>query len=350
MKSLIKVLSILKFLIFFASLNLFSQQPQIKEKKPVYFRLSPPLGELIKKGQANIKVPKAPKEVKNEFIIKPKNNGKPGPDPLSHRNKNSQAGENLIEIVNFDGVNNIDNVVPPDPQGDVSPDYYMQCVNLHTAIYDKNGNIIKGPFPTSDFWIGSGFYDRNDGDAVILWDEQAQRWLVTQMYAPTTGNQSKYLLLAISQTADPTGSYYQYAYAFNDVPDYPKWSVWPDAYYVGFNGFDNQGNYTGAYVAAFERDKMLVGDPAATAQTRGPDSNLWSVFPADADVFPPLGTDAPFITDQVDYTTGNNKVNIYNFHVDWTDVNNSSFTATPDITVADYSLFSSDTSQVPQKN
>ena len=237
--------------------------------------------------------------------------------------------------------------LPPDTQGDVSPNHYLQCVNNHTVIKDRNGNDVVAPFPTSNFWQGTQFADRNDGDAIILWDENAQRWFITQFYVPQNGA-DQYLLIAVSQTSDPTGAYYQYGFNYgSNMPDYPKWAVWPDAYYMGANSFDQNNQFVGATVSAFERDKMLQGNPNARVVTFGPNPNLFGVFPADADAFPAVGTPCPFILDDVGSTNGNNEVYFYNFHVDWANTANSSFTQGVTLNVANYNLFNSNT-QVPQ--
>ncbi len=41
-------------------------------------------------------------------------------------------------IVNFAGVSNVSGVLPPDTQGDVGPNHYVQWVNLAYSIYDKS--------------------------------------------------------------------------------------------------------------------------------------------------------------------------------------------------------------------
>jgi len=345
---------ILLLILVIISTYAFSQQEDVRTpqvSRAAFFRLSPPLNEMIRNERY---IPKE-EENRNEIEFEPQFNGFPGPDPLSNYQKNwtmrrrqTQTRAPLNSLVNFEGVNNLDHVAPPDTSGDVSPTHYMQCVNGHTAIYDRDGNVVVNPFETSTFWQGTPYDDRNDGDAVILWDEDAQRWLVTQFYLPDNGDQ--YLLIAVSKTDDPTGQYYQYAFAYQYMPDYPKWSVWPNAYYMGANAFDQTNNYRykGAYVSAFERDKILIGDANARFVTFGADQNLWSIFPADADVFPAQGTDCPFITDEVAATAGNNEVYIYNFHVDWNNTNNSTFQHEVTLNVADYGLFNGDT-QAPQQ-
>jgi len=338
----------LLLLLIFTFSNAFSQK--LFTKKADFFRISPPL---IRMANAGPRQPSAnpfigiEKNTENEWHPQLVNNGLHRSDPLSavQQNYKSVQAESIQKIIDFDGLTNLDGVAPPDTQGDVNANYYMQCVNNHTIIKDRNGNTVVAAFPTSNFWQGTQFDDRNDGDAVILWDENAQRWLVTQFYIPSSGDQ--YLLIAVSKTADPTGQYYQYGFNYqSNMPDYPKWAIWPDAYYMGANAFES-GSFKGSVVTAFERDKILQGDPNARLVSFGPDSNLWSVFPADADAFPAVGTPCPFIADEVNSTSGNNEVYIYNFHVDWNNVNNSTFSRVSDLTVASYGLFSSNT-EVPQ--
>ncbi len=333
--------------------NLSSLKPIVK--KAEFFRLSPPLKEMIKNAKREHRTyehneNEREKNEQNEWHPPIINNGLNAPDPLGpiQRSLGNVKVEDINKITDFDGVDNQNNVAPPDTQGDVSPTHYMQCVNMHTIITDRDGNVVQAAFPTSDFWDGTQYDDRNDGDAVILWDEDAQRWIVTQFYIPM-GGADNYLLIAISQTDDPTGQYYQYAFNYGtNMPDYPKWAVWSDAYYMGANGFDQNEQYVGTYVSAFERDKMLQGDANAQFVTFGPNQNLWSLFPADADAFPAAGTPCPFVTDQITLTNGNNRLYIYNFHVDWDDVNNASFTRTRTLTVSNYNLFNNDNAQVPQ--
>ena len=58
-------------------------------------------------------------------------------------------------IQNFEGLSDADNenvvgirFVPPDPNGDVGPNHYVQMINNVSAVYDKAGNMMLGPFPT----------------------------------------------------------------------------------------------------------------------------------------------------------------------------------------------------------
>ncbi|MER3515087.1 MAG: hypothetical protein C4310_12475, partial [Chloroflexota bacterium] len=75
-----------------------------------------------------------------------------------------------------------------------------------------------------------------------------------------------YQCIAISQTNNPTGSWYRYQFLISNTKlnDYPKFGVWPDAYYMAINQFTAPlFNWGGQGAVAFERAKMLVGDPTA---------------------------------------------------------------------------------------
>ncbi|HAB53869.1 MAG TPA: hypothetical protein DCE80_17110 [Ignavibacteriales bacterium] len=205
------------------------------------------------------------------------------------------AGTNLITstpILNFDGVDNRNGVLPPDTQGDVGPNHYVQMVNLSFQIWDKNGSVLLGPANNSVLWNGFGdpWDGRNDGDPIVLYDELADRWLFSQFALPNYPNGPFYILIAITETGDPTGSWYRYGYSFNDMPDYPKFAVWPDGYYMTINQFASGGlTWAGAGIVVFERDLMLAGNPNASMifWDFSSSDDPWSFLPSDFDGPPP---------------------------------------------------------------
>ncbi|QQS37023.1 MAG: T9SS type A sorting domain-containing protein [Ignavibacteriales bacterium] len=199
-------------------------------------------------------------------------------------------------ILNFDGINNLQGVYPPDTNGDVGPNHYVQSVNSSFAIWNKSGSLLFGPADLSVLWadIPGPWAGRNDGDPVILYDQLADRWLISQFSLPTFPNGPFYELIAISTTGDPTGSYYRYIYSFANMPDYPKFGVWPDGYYMSVNYFaSGSTTYAGAGASIFERDSMLVGRPARLINfTFGSSGLEYSILPGDADgnILPPAGS------------------------------------------------------------
>ncbi len=232
-------------------------------------------------------------------------------------------------ILNFDGIDNVDGVYPPDTDGDVSLDHYFQMINLSFAIWDKEGNLLYGPVANSTLWSGfiGPWTGTNDGDPIVLYDEEADRWLASQ-FAINTGDGTYWELVAISETSDPLGSWYQYAFQYPTFNDYPKFGIWHDAYYASFNMFGN--DYVRAAVSAYERDKMLVGDSTARMVLFDlpPGSDPFSLLPADFDGPEPDPSEPNYFIyfndDQWGYPQ--DQLRIYEFDVDWTNPANSTFT------------------------
>jgi hypothetical protein len=310
------------------TVSLFAQQMTVSKAK--YFRKSQPLRdmEIILPGKTDrswkdsIVRNLSFDEVKDiPFQLTPA-----AQDPVRQDfNGNLLSGG---PMVNIDGVGNVDGVFPPDTDGDVGPNHYFQMINLSFAIYDKQGNKLYGPVKNSTLWAGFAgpWAGTNDGDPIVLYDEVADRWFASQ-FAVNTSNGTYWELIAISQTPDPLGAWYQYAFEFPAFNDYPKVGVWGDAYYASFNMF---GSYLRVAAAAFERTEMLAGNPAARMvlydlpQNAGP----WSMLPADVDgQSPPAGAPNYFAYFTDNGTGGGqDEMHFWEFHVDWANVNNSSFT------------------------
>lgn len=242
-------------------------------------------------------------------------------------------------LTSFDGIGNVNGMHPPDTQGDIGYDpatgtkYYVQWVNLSFAIWDVTGTPtqVYGPVNGNTLWQGFGGVceTTNHGDPITLFDTLANRWMMSQFSI----NGPYYQCIAISQTADPTGKWYRYAFLVspNKMNDYPHFGVWPDGYYMTVNQFLNGASWSGAGVFVFERDKMLVGDPTASFQyfdLYNVNSNYGGMLPSDLDGanLPPAG--APNYFMEVDDSTWigpNDAMRIWEFHVDWTNPANTTF-------------------------
>jgi hypothetical protein len=246
--------------------------------------------------------------------------------------------------VNFEGLNNINGVYPPDTTGDVGPNHYVQWVNLSFAIFDKTGVLLGGPFNGNTLWTGFGgsCETTNAGDPIVLYDHLADRWFMSQF---TFDNHQ---CIAVSQSGDPLGTWYLYDYLAdadqNLFNDYPKFGVWPDGYYFSANMFGNGS----AMAGVFERDAMLVGDPAQFIWIYTPDTAAqpsYSLLPADLDglALPPDGDPNPFVQ-MVDDAWGydppfdTDAIIIQEFAVDWDTPGNSTFTVAQVIDLADIGL------------
>jgi uncharacterized repeat protein (TIGR01451 family) len=189
-----------------------------------------------------------------------------------------------------------------DASGAAGPNHYMQTVNFSAAIYDKSGNLLLGPFPTAQFWNGFAGGPCGGGwtDVIVLYDHEAQRWFVSRFAAQNSNPPPNwYQCFAISQTPDPTGAYYRYAFLIdaNEFNDYPKFGIFPDAYYMTADRnkiFPGLGNF----VAAFERSKMLLGQPANNVVFKiDNNGHRAGMLPADWDghTAPPGGSPGYFV-------------------------------------------------------
>jgi hypothetical protein len=237
-------------------------------------------------------------------------------------------------IQNWAGINNLSGVLPPDTQGDVGPSHYIQWVNLYFRIWNKTGTSLYGPALGNTIWTGFGgkCATYNDGDPVTLYDHLADRWVMMQFAVSGSSGTSDLICIAVSQTADPTGSWHRYSYTWPNtyMPDYPKIGLWPDGYYLTVNQFSQQGLWRGGGVAAFERSAMLTGGTAQVTYY-----NLYSynsayggMLPADWEgtTQPPSGAPCPFMEwDDSTWISPSDALRIWNFHVDWTTPANSYF-------------------------
>ncbi len=208
----------------------------------------------------------------------------------------------------------------------------MQWINLSIGVWDKDGNLLLGPIPGNSLWSGFGgaCETHNDGDPIAQYDHLADRWMLSQfaLFAPDGHHQC----IAISQTGDPTGAWFRYDFLISDtkINDYPHFGVWPDAYYMSINQFDeNTFAWAGQGVVAFERDQMLLGQPARMVyfDLFDVDPLFGGQQPSDLDGFPPP-TGAPNVFVEADddaFGFATDRLSMWDFHVDWSNPANSTF-------------------------
>ena len=285
-------------------------------------------------------VPRPNREIHNEVMPK-KGSGASRPTSDAAVQRRFGLSQPLPQI-QFEGASDQDNgavtgnlIVPPDTEGDVGPNHYIQYINNVAVIYDKSGNIVLGPFKGNAFWAGLGgpCEFQNDGDPLVRYDRMADRWVFSQFALPNFPDGPFYQCFAVSTTSDPTGDYYQYEFKTSDTffTDYGKLGIWPDAYYMTFNMFGPSDAFLGgAY--AFDRAAMLVGDTAGmiafdTGQEGG-------ALPSDLDgpTPPPAGAPNYFMT----FDVGPARLLQWQFHADWTTPENSTFTGPVEIPAADF--------------
>jgi len=236
-------------------------------------------------------------------------------------------------VLNFEGVSNVNNVYPGDPNGDVSPDHYVQSVNSSFAVWDKNGDLVYGPVDYQTIWDGLPGPWTNYWwcDPVFKYDRMAERWIVCSM-AFNFSMTVFYTMVAISDSPDPLGSYNCYGYQFDNLNDYPKLSIWPDGYYITYNIWDYTTEaFLHSLVTVIERDAILAGEPnAAVIEFEIPDSESELFYPLPADFYGnDVTDDLPCYITNVNNHDPNNPWNlsldVYALAADWDTPVNSTF-------------------------
>jgi len=165
-------------------------------------------------------------------------------DPLIQTEGTFRAPQDLLQ--NFPGIDISEGQAnPPDPSGAVGPNHYVHAVNLVVKIFDKEGNVLAGPTSLGDF-LGSG---NNNGDPIVMYDHLVDRWFVSQFRVSDNA-----LIVGVSTSPDPTDTFNVYAFPLSSFPDYPHYSVWPNAYFLTAN---KGGNTT----FALDRAALIAGDP-----------------------------------------------------------------------------------------
>lgn len=266
--------------------------------------------------------------------VVPRQVGAPGVDTVVDSGILPTVG--TTQLLNFDG-QGADGVAPPDTEGSVGGNQYVQWVNLDYNVYDKTtGALLLGPVAGNAFWSGFGgvCQGNNDGDPIVLFDKAAGRWFVAQnvFVSPYT------TCIAVSTTNDATGTYSRYAFPIkpsNEFPDYPKWGVWPDAYFGSYRDFTNGATFAGGVACALDRNAILAGS-TATEQCFPAGTNYDVLLPSDLDGLtpPPDGSTNLYVSVGVDTT----HIDSFAFHVDFTTPTNSTFTGPNHINVVPYTL------------
>lgn len=226
------------------------------------------------------------------------------------------------------------NCAPPDTNGAVGRTQYVQMVNEAYQVFNKaTGASVLGPNSIVSLWSGFGGACQNGGagDPVVLYDQLADRWLISQFASANGGAPITDECVAVSTTSDATGTYNRYGFHLgSNFYDYPHLGVWPDAYYMSMNVFSADGtSYLGPQPFALERTAMLTGAAATFISPVGPlGAAVAPLLPADLDglTLPPNGAPNTFLG-----FPSNNLYTAYHFHVDFATPASSTFTlfATP---------------------
>ncbi len=252
-------------------------------------------------------------------------------DPLTALQGKSLQKATKSPSLTFETTNNA--ATPSDPTGAVGRDFYIASWNVAFRIFNKDGSPATPAASLTTLFPGGV-----DGDPIVLYDAQADRYIVTEYEDDPNG-----FHVAISQTNDPVNDgwhvYSADSFQTGEFPDYTKFSIWSDAYYVTANisGSDD-------LVWALDRDKMLDGRPNAGIQAfplPGINTNNSFYSPQAFNVTDgnlPARGDATIVFMQDDSWFGvdEDHLKLWTINVDWENENNSTISAATEIPTAPF--------------
>jgi hypothetical protein len=283
------------------------------------------------------------------LVAGPEMEASPNPRPVSmHKNGVDTVRQTRASAPNMPGTtlnfNGIPfpgvacNCAPPDTNGEVGASQYVQIVNEGFQVFSKTtGASVFGPVGIATLWNGFGGVCQNNGagDPVVLYDQLANRWLISQFAGVSVPTDE---CIAVSTTSDASGSWNRYGFHLgSNFFDYPHLGVWPDAFYMTVNVFNSSGTaFLGPQPLAFNRAAMLAGSPATFVTTRNaavfnPLNDAMLPGDLDGSTVPPAGAPNPFLMSGTAATW-----KLWRFHVDFGTPANSTFTLGGNLTPAAY--------------
>lgn len=264
-------------------------------------------------------------------------------DPLAAAAR-APEGEATLELLSDHAGMGFSGANPPDTVGDVGPSHFIQGINgvgsgSDVRIYDKNGAALAAAFQLDT--LGTGSCATGAGDPIILYDQAADRWMLSEF--SDSGNR---LCIYVSKTANPiSGGWCHYQVTAPSFPDYPKYGVWSDAYYL-------TANESAPSIYALDRANMLISDPSCGVarppqRFTAPDLGgfvFQALTPADLDGSnpPPPGAPGIFLRHRDDEAHGSppstdpDTLQLWTLDVDWDTPASSVFTGPQDIVVSEF--------------
>ncbi|PYQ49403.1 MAG: hypothetical protein DMF59_13725, partial [Acidobacteria bacterium] len=227
---------------------------------------------------------------------------------------------------------------PPDTNGDVGPNYYIQTINTSIGIFRKSDGVRVAAF-TFNTLMSQGHFGNlcdtdNFGDPVVLYDTFEDRWIITdfafKLSAGSVVNPpGAYQCFAASMSGDPvSGGWNFYSINTNNaLGDYPKFGIWPDGLYMSANMFPYPagGLFLNSRVYAFNKAQMYAGSPTVQVVSFDLPNNDFTLLPSNARLqtgAPPVGTPNFYVSTSQFL----NALTVYKFHVDWDKTSLSTFT------------------------
>lgn len=249
-------------------------------------------------------------------------------DPLVKYQKEVSRHRGKEPLLVFDANPN-SSYTPSDPTGAAGPNHFIGGWNVGFRIFDKQGNPLTPAASLSTLFPGN-----NLGDPIILYDKDVDRFIITEFDQSPNG-----FNVAVSKGPNPvTDGWWVYTTGFQtgSFPDYPKFSIWSDGYYVTANISSTNKTFV------LEREKMLDGLTAKFVALPLPQiatSGFYSpqAFNVTNGDLPPAGNGyIVYLQDDAWSAVSVDHLKIWTINVDWETTSNSTISAPQIINTAPF--------------
>ena len=331
-KALSRILSCFFFLLCFASLSLAADL----RSKPTVIRetkhdVSLPARDLVHMGKPVHESRVLQAEEEEALPASNIHSSSTGSDKVVQQAATLMTSASALApttLLNFDGLASNGYEVS-DSNGAVGAAQFVETTNGQYAVYDKSaGTLLLGPAALTSLWTGFGGLFETGGtpfDPIVLYDKAAGRWFISQFVEDSTLT-SFIECIAVSTTSDATGSFARYGFSSGTtLNDYPKFGVWPDAYYSSVNTYANGVTFSGAQVCAYDRTAMLHGQAATAVCFQKSGTSF--LLPSDLDGGTPPAAGSPNYFVKLASPLPSTSLKLYKFHVDFKNPLNSRFIA-----------------------
>lgn len=220
---------------------------------------------------------------------------------------------------------------PPDTNGVVGENHFVQTVNTSIGIFAKSTGARVSAFTFNAFFANSGTAEcdaNNGGDPTVAYDIPSKKWVIADFAWLDVNNGPFYECVAVSSGPDPvagTWTFYSIPAGGGNFPDYPKFGSGPDAVYFTTNNFAGN-SYVGAGVYALRRSTLGTGSLQVLHVTTS--SSFFSLLPANlVDSAPPAGPE--LIT-----SVWSGRLRVWRMTPNWTTPSSTTFTSAANLAVS----------------
>lgn len=175
---------------------------------------------------------------------------------------------------NFTGntFGDISQALPPDSNGAIGPSHFMEFINGAVSVYGKaDGQSVLG-LSDVDFWSQAGVNLSSSSaisDPRVIYDPGSQRWFATQVDFNATATdptlQANNFLLAVSDSADPTGTWHGFRFRADpttgNFADFPTLGLDAVAVYISGDFYHGETNAVGAGLVSIPKTDLLAATP-----------------------------------------------------------------------------------------